>query len=135
VRSPVIVTNTASVTEADLLVGRLRSQGIDAVARTNLDRTTYAGLGGAVVMVGSDQRMEAELELILLTSGEVIDDAPAFDDEPALDDEAAIQQECGSHQSIGQRSWVRVFGYVALAAMAVGTVVPSAAVIWNAVLG
>lgn len=134
-RTPVVVTNTASVTEADLLVGRLRSQGIEAVARTNLDRTTYAGLGGAVVLVDSDQRMEAELELILLTSGVVIDDDPAFDDEPAFDDDGAFQEECGSHGSIGQRSWVRVCGYVALAAMAVGTVVPSVAVIWRAMFG
>lgn len=128
-RSPVIVTNTASVTEADLLVGRLRSQGIDAVTRTNLDRTTYAGLGGAVVLVDSDQRVEAELELILLTSGVVIDG------EPGLDGEQPIEEECGSYASMGQRSWVRVCGYVALAAMAVGTVVPSVAVIWRVVFG
>lgn len=128
-RSPVVVTNTASVTEADLLVGRLRSQGIDAVARTNLDRTTYAGLGGAVILVDSDQQEEAELELILLTSGMVIDG------EPGLDDERAIQEDRRSHGSMGQRSWVRVCGYLTLSAMAIGAVVPSVAVIWRAVLG
>lgn len=134
-RSPVIVTNTASVTEADLLVGRLRSQGIDAVARTNLDRTTYAGLGGAVVLVDSDQRIEAELELILLTSGIVVDGDPELDGEHELDGERPIHQESGSEGSIQHRSWVRVCGYLTLGAMVTGAVVPSVAVIWRAVLG
>lgn len=114
-RSPVVITNTRSVTEADLLVERLRGQGIDAVARTNLDRTTYGGLGGAAVLVDSDQRMEAELELILLEAGAHVDTCEA----PQV-----------GH--IAQRSWIRVCGYVLLAAMALGTVVPSLAAVWQA---
>lgn len=138
-RSPVVVTSTASVIEADLLVGRLRSQGIEAVARTNLDRTTYGGLGGAVVLVGADQRIEAELELILLSSGLQIGhdggldplsgedgSSRAVSDEPAHEDDPARR---------GPRGWVRVCGYLTLAAMVVGTLVPSAAVIWHALFG
>lgn len=138
-RSPVVVTNTASVIEADLLVGRLRSQGIDAVARTNLDRTTYGGLGGAMVLVGADQQMEAELELILLGSGIRAEDEPWF----ALDVEdgevlsvADEDRECDSGPlRAGHRTWVRACGYVTLVAMSVATLVPSVGVIWHALTG
>ncbi len=128
-RSPVVVTNTRSVTEADLLVGRLRSQGIEALARTNLDRTTYAGLGGAVVIVDSEQRFEAELEIMMLESRGDIDEFEEFDDTDSSTEERDYQSVAG------RSSWVRMCGYVALTAMAIGTVVPSLAVIWRTVGG
>lgn len=136
-RKPVVVTNTATVTHADLLVGHLRSQGIDAVTRTNLDRTTYAGLGGAVVIVDSDQRIEAELELMLVEAGLPVDerDVPwelCHDVDDGLDGDSA---EGDATRHIGSRQWVRACGYVTLGAMAVGTVVPSLAIIWQAIRG
>ena len=70
-QSPVVVASIASITQADLLAGHLRHQGIDAIVRTNLDRTTYAGLGGASLLVPPEQRLEAELELVLLDSASV----------------------------------------------------------------
>lgn len=128
-RSPVTLTTTASVTEADLLVERLRGQGIDAVARTQLDRTAYAGLGGAVVLVDSDQRAEAELELMLLTSGTVVEGEHGFEGDESIDTGSRGRPD------MAQRRWVLVCGYVVVAAMAVGAAVPVIAIIWHSATG
>lgn len=127
--SLVTLANTASVTEADLLVERLCGQGIRAVARTHLDRTAYAGLGGAVVLVESDQREEAELELMLLTSGASAEGENGFDGGESLD------PATGTRSHVSRRAWVRVVGYVALTAIAMATVVPSLVILWRVVFG
>lgn len=117
-RSPVVISRTATTSEADLLAAHLRAQGIEAVARTHLDRTTYAGLGGATVLVAADQHIEAELELLLMDAArsELDVTAPRCPPTPT-------------------RWWVRVCGVVALTAMALGTAVPSVALIWGGLAG
>lgn len=136
-RTPVVVTRTRSLTQADLLVGHLRSQGIEAVARTHLDRTTYAGLGGAAILVDAEKRIDAEFELMLLGSAE-----ESADDEEILppagrEDEPQASQESDPARpsAIGDRSWVRVCGYLVVASMVVGTVVPSVAAVWSSLAG
>lgn len=135
-RSPVVVTNTWSLTQADLLVARLRDQGIDAVARTNLDRTTYAGLGGAMVLVDAEQRLEAELELVLFESGNPADlPGGAGPDGVLLDGRLTDPTSDPAAPGIRpRRSWIRVGGYISLAAIVLGTAVPSLAVIWSQVV-
>lgn len=118
--SPVVVARIPSVTQADLLAGHLRHQGIDAVVRTNLDRTTYAGLGGAALVVPAEQRLEAELELELLES--------------ATPEPLPSDFEPGPVEGTRTR-WIRTVGLLLLAAMVIATVVPSLVTIWDAVAG
>jgi len=117
-QSPVVVASIASITQADLLAGHLRHQGIDAIVRTNLDRTTYAGLGGASLLVPPEQRLEAELELVLLDSASV-------------DGDPSPQDEAGSRHP----QWIRTCGIVLLGAMVAGTALPSLAIIWQRLTG
>jgi hypothetical protein len=110
---PVVLVSTSTTAEADMLAAHLRGQGIDASARTHFDRTMYTGLGGAMVQVPADQRVEAEFELMLLTeSAGLLDDA----DEPL---------------SRRRRHWVVVASFAALAGMVVLALGPSFAVIWS----
>ncbi|MCP4435119.1 MAG: hypothetical protein GY812_06400 [Actinomycetia bacterium] len=135
-RSAVVVSRTSSATQADLLVSYLRTQGIEATTRTNLDRSAYAGLGGATVVVPAEQRLEAEFELLLLEESRPASDssgaARPIDDlghpEPGEDPEALP----GLRPA---RTWIRVGSWLALAGMLVVSIVPSLAVIWNAITG
>ena len=123
-RSPVVVSRTSTASEADLLASHLRDQGIEATSRTFLDRTAYAGLGGATVLVPEEQRIEAELELMLL-------------DEPAQDGDgmsADVASQVEPERRV-PRTWVRVGSWVVLAGMVVMTIVPSASIIWRALGG
>jgi hypothetical protein len=66
-RTPVVVASTWSASQAELLAQHLRARGIESFTKTNLDRVAYGGeLGGAKVFVDADQRLEAELEIVLL---------------------------------------------------------------------
>jgi hypothetical protein len=116
-RPPVVIASTSTTAEADMLAVHLRAQGIDASARTNLDRTAYAGLGGAMVQVPAEQRVEAEFELMLLEES-------AF--EPSETDEP--------HRG-PRRRWVRVASVAALAGMLAMALVPSLRVIWYQIGG
>ncbi len=115
-RSPVVVSAVSSASEADLIASHLRSQGIEAAARTHLDRSAYAGLGGATIMVPADQRIEAELELMLMRAAVPEEDAPIPSARPA-------------------RTWLRVASYSVLAAMVITSALPPIAIIWNGVVG
>ncbi|MFV0315901.1 MAG: hypothetical protein ACK5O2_02930 [Microthrixaceae bacterium] len=114
--TPVVVARIPSLTQADLLAGHLRHQGIDAVVRTNLDRTTYAGLGGAALLVPGDQRLEAELELVLLESA--VPEATGTDAD-------SVSQHSGS-----RARWIRTVGLLLVGAMVIATVVPSLSIVW-----
>lgn len=116
---PVIVAHSQSASQADLLALHLRGQGIDAISRTMLDRTAYPSLGGATVLVPETQRVEAELELML------IDQSRAAD---ALSDDYSEAGEPGIRPA---RTWIRVSCWVALAGMATVAVVPSVTIIWR----
>ena len=113
-RPPVVIASTATPAEADMLAAHLRAQGIAAAARTNLDRTAYAGLGGAMVQVPADQRAEAELELLLL--------------EEAAADLGTEGEDVPLRRH--RRTWVRVASVAALAGMLAMVVVPSLRIIW-----
>lgn len=95
-----------------MLAAHLRGQGIEASARTNLDRTAYAGLGGAMVQVPADQRVEAEFELML------------------LEDSAFGLPESDEPVRRPRRTWVRVASVAALAGMVTMVLVPSLRIIW-----
>ena len=114
---PVVVARAQSAPMADMLAEHLRQQGIDAIARTMLDRTAYPSLGGATVLVPADQRVEAELELMLI---EETDPPSATDPDDT--------QEPGIRPA---RTWIRVGSFVALAGMAAVAVVPSVMIIWR----
>ena len=130
--SPVVVARIPSATQADQLALYLRSQGIAAVSRTMLDRTAYPSLGGATVLVPASQRVEAELELMLIEQSRVeMDQAPA--DRTGFDDNAdgAYESDEDLDGTRPARGWVRAASWVALAAMATMAVVPSIAIIWR----
>jgi hypothetical protein len=118
-RPPVVIASTATPAEADMLAAHLRAQGIAAAARTNLDRTAYAGLGGAMVQVPADQRVEAELELLLLEESAADLDGVGLDGE---EDHLALRRH--------RRTWVRVASVAALAGMLTMVLVPSLRIIW-----
>lgn len=126
-RSPVVVASTWSASRAERLAAHLRTQGIDSFTKTNLDRSTYGGeIGGAAVFVDADQRLEAELELVLLH-----DSRPVLDDQPFA--EAPPQAEdAGPRQT---RRWIRVACWFALTAVLVGTVAPTAMIVWSRITG
>jgi len=129
-RSPVVVASTWSASRAEVLAAHLRNQGIDSFTKTNLDRTTYGGeIGGAAVFVDVDQRLEAELELVLLA-----DSRPVFDD-PTFTDVASSDGGEDAGTTRPSRTWVRVGSWVALAALVVGTVAPSVMIVWSRIGG
>lgn len=117
-RTPVPVAHTWSATTADFMASYLRRQGIDSFTKSNLDRCAYgSALGGASVFVEADQRLEAELELVLLEEARVDTD----------DQDVAARTT--------RRAWIRLGSYLVLIGMVVGTVVPSVAIIWTRLLG
>jgi hypothetical protein len=116
-RTPVVVASTWSASQAELLAQHLRSRGIESFTKTNLDRVAYGGeLGGAKVFVDADQRLEAELEIVLLHDDDADEPGPAA---PSLRPPAP-------------RRWVRVAGWIALGGMLVGAVVPPVRILWQA---
>ncbi|MGI9577777.1 MAG: hypothetical protein ACR2OH_06240 [Microthrixaceae bacterium] len=117
--SPVVVARAQSASQADWLALHLRGQGIDAISRTLLDRTAYPSLGGATVLVPENQRVEAELELMLIEQSRSSD--PALPSGTDIDDEGFRPA----------RTWIRVGSWVALAGMATVAVVPSVTIIWR----
>jgi hypothetical protein len=117
-RTPVVVASTWSASQAELLAQHLRARGIESFTKTNLDRVAYGGeLGGAKVFVDADQRLEAELEIVLLHED---DDS----DEP--------RSGAAAPPFATRRRWVRVAGWIALAAMATGAVGPPGRSLWQA---
>ena len=123
-RPPVVIASTATPAEADMLAAHLRAQGIAAAARTNLDRTAYAGLGGAMVQVPADQRVEAELELLLL------EESAADLDGAELDGVGLDGEEEHLALRRHRRTWVRVASVAALVGMLTMVLVPSLRIIW-----
>jgi hypothetical protein len=118
--SPVVVARAQSASQADWLALHLRAQGIEAVSRTMLDRTAYPALGGATVLVPAEQRIEAELELMLIEQSR------------SAGEPAGADQESEDPGIRPARTWVRVGSWLALAAMATVAVVPSVTIIWRA---
>jgi hypothetical protein len=118
--SPVVVARAQSASQADWLALHLRAQGIEAISRTMLDRTAYPSLGGATVLVPAEQRIEAELELMLIEQSRAADEPTGAEQEPEYPGIRPV------------RTWIRVGSWVALAGMATVAVVPSVAIIWRA---
>lgn len=128
-RSPVVVASTWSASRADLLAAHLRTQGIDSFTKTNLDRTTYGGeIGGAAIFVDADQRLEAELELVLFQDSRPVLDDPSL---PATGGADPHSYSDDPDAARPVRTWIRVGSWVALAALVVGTVAPSVMIVWS----
>ena len=127
--SSVVVASTWSASRAEILAAHLRSLGFDAFSKSHLDRTTYGGeLGGASVLVPAEQGLEAEFELVQFDRHEA--DLPPEPDLALGPDLAPDEPEHGP-----RRRWVRPAGYLAVAAMVLGAVVPSLTIIWSRLAG